>query len=360
MSDIADEAKNLQYDWALALMTKGVIVKLTTKRWRPVTSLTSEDLGLRFSTDESHEFMRRYVKLGKQKLLPPEIENELASIEVSARNLLAEYSFKTIWGRFVPNSVFNIWYGYNEEIKRDYISASIILGNRYDEIIEKIKSDYRLLAQDVWGRLHPDSSSKPNEVFISDFVGKIIGKIPPMEDIVSSFKFDISLFNIPMPSILERDIATAESIKMDHETKKFETQLDREVKSRVAQEYIIKKTEIIDGFLNSTVLELRKNMAELCDGVLISMGKTTKTKTDDITYPQLKKIKAMIKHVKHLNFANDIKVNDLLTGLDSEISKFKGERDSSIIKDKLTAIVKLGSEVIDTKDFNPSVDYLEL
>jgi hypothetical protein len=41
--------------------------------------------------------------------MPPEIRSEIMSMEAAARKCLDNYSFKTIWGNFLPYSSFSEW-----------------------------------------------------------------------------------------------------------------------------------------------------------------------------------------------------------------------------------------------------------
>ena len=112
MSDINSipNVKSLKDDWAFALMTKGLIVKLSISSWRGSFSLKPDDLGLTFLDGEGGEkAMKRHINLGTHTLMPPEIRSEIMSMEAAARKCLDNYSFKTIWGNFLPYSSFSEW-----------------------------------------------------------------------------------------------------------------------------------------------------------------------------------------------------------------------------------------------------------
>ena len=130
-------------DWALALMTKGVIVKLSIKRWPATISLTPESLGLKFKNDDSYEAYRKYVYLGRQNLLPPDIISEIRTTDSRARALLDSYSFDTIWGKFVPFTAFKEWERENARLKDLYLQQAISLGSQYKTIIEIVRKDYK-------------------------------------------------------------------------------------------------------------------------------------------------------------------------------------------------------------------------
>ena len=359
MADVDNvEVKPFYTNWALALMSQGIIVRLKISRWRAECRLSAEDLGLRFVDENSVDFMRRYVKLGKQKLLPPEVIRELSTIERKARDLLIEYSFDTIWGRFVPHSAFEEWKIENEVIKNDFMQAAVMMGRRYDELVAEVKEDYRSLAKDVWARLYPESSEDPTESFIENFVTRIVNNIPSRENVVSSFKYDTTYFIIPMPSIIEEDLAKASEVRRERQEKEEEARLANQTREIIAAEYVQRKRELIDSFLESTVVNMRQQVSKLCDSILKSIGK--RKSVNRVSLGHIEKLKSIIKQIRLLNFYDDKEIAGLMDSLESEISKFKGERDDDVIVDKLKQIVEIGEQELEFDNFNPAISYLEV
>lgn len=351
------DAKQYRNDWALALMSQGVIVRLSISRWRATAPLNIEDLGLKFSDKDGIGFMRKYIELGREKLLPPNVLSEIENVEARARLRLKESSFDTVWGYFVPYTAFEEWERENDSIRRDFMEAARRLGERYEEIIMIIRDEYRKMAKDVWMRLYQDQGA-PTESFIENFVSKIIAKIPSKIDIVSSFKYEVTYFVIPMPSMIEDNISKAQQIKMEREAKQFESELEKNTKKKISEEYIKRKQELIDGFLEATVVSMRKYVAELCDEILRSMSIGGDKK--DLSKVQKNKIKRVIKKINLLNFQNDSEINGLLKELEIEIDKFKGERNGDVIAQKLQEIVDMGAKEFIPTDFNPAIEYMEV
>ena len=351
------EVDHLEDEWALALMSQGVIVRLSLSRWRAEMKLSNEILGIRSVDEDGSDFMRRYVQLGKQKLLPPAVLAEINTIEGRSRKLLNTYSFGTVWGRFVPFTAFDEWERQNNNLRRDFMAQAVALGNNYNNIIGAVKSDYRSLAIDVWARLYPDGGS-PTESFIEDFVTKIIDEIPSCEDIVASFKYNVTYFIIPMPSFVEANIAKAEEIKREVEMNKFNSEVEKTTKRRISEEYVARKKELIDGFLESTVMTMRKYVGDLCDSVLQSIYQ--KKASGTVTNKNVNKLNIMIKKVRMLNFYDDDVVDGLLNGLEAELEKIKGERDDGVIVDKLKEIAETGKKKFVSKRFNPAISVLEV
>jgi len=343
-------------DWAIALMQQGVIVKLTLSWWRARAPLKAEELGIKFNDKDTTNFMQKYVKLGSECLFPPEIMSEISGIEQNARENLNEHSFDTVWGKFVPYTAFAEWQDNDKLIRQDFSMAAKSLYEKYDDIIVTVRQEYRKMAKDVWFRLYQDHN--PTESFTEDFVAKIIGKIPSREKILSSFEYETSYFIIPLPSMIEENISKAEDVKHQREIKGFNIELEKETKRRIQEDYIKRKQEYVDGFLEATVSSMRSYVAELCDSIIQSI--TIKTDKNDVTKRQRDKIKSIVKKVKLLNFHDDTEISSMLKDLETEVDKFKGERNKGIIVEKLQKISDLSKEEFLPTNFNPIISSLDV
>lgn len=356
------EENNIEWhrdNWALALMQRGVIVKLTVARWRATIRLTPEMLGLKFVDESSYQFANKYLALGYQKLLPPAVISQFDSLEREARVNLINYSFETVWGRFVPITAFDEWERENEAIRRRYLDSAIDFGNQFENILLSVKEDYKNLARDVWARIHPENQTKATDSFVESFCQRIVDKIPRREEVISSFVYDYIYFIVPMPSFIEESVAKAKDIQRESELKDYNATLEKQTRKKIAEIYTQRRKELIDGFLEKTVQEMRKYVSELCNEVLLAIGRQ-KTKGSAINVRQTNKLKRMIKKVKYLNFHNDEEINNLLDELEFEIDKVRGEQDKTAIVDKLERIVKTGTEDFVPKDFSPAIGYLEV
>jgi len=345
-------------DWALALMSQGIIVKLSMGRWRGTAKLTPDMLGLRHVDEEGFEFSKKYLNLGIQKLLPPDVMHNIRVIETMARNVLNNHSFTTVWGKFVPYTAFESWKRDNDKVRQDFIDAAKAIGNQYDEIVSSVGQEYKKLARDVWARLYPQNKNGATDSYVEDFISKVLVRIPPREDIVESFKYETTYLVIPMPSFVEENVARAEEIRESVRQKVLDGEIEETTKRHIAEEYRKKKKELIDSFLESTVRELRKYVGELCDSVLSSLGQHAQS--GDVPDRLERKLKNMIKKVRYLNFHEDKEVSRLLNELESEMDKFEGERTTEAISDKLKEIVRVTSEDLAPEDFNTAIGYLEV
>lgn len=350
------ETKEYRNDWALALMSQGIIVRLTINRWRGSSKLLPEGLGLKFSDKTSREVTEKYIRLGREKLIPPDLENKLTAIEKRARKNLSKYSYSTVWGKFVPFTAFDKWEEENEKIKKDFFSISEYIGQNYKHITNTVKEAYAHMAQDVWSRLYPLKGDAPAS-FVENFSNKTKDKIPSMCEIVSSFKYESTYFVIPMPSIIEENLLKAERKKQERELLSFETDLEKKAREKISKQYVERKQDLIDSFLNSTVEHMRKSVGELCNSILESLSKN---KTNSISKKQKDKIKKTIQDVEDLNFYDDKEITTLLRNLEGEIDRFIDERDNDRIQLALQEIVDVSSESFSPTKFNPSISTLEI
>ena len=356
IGDKTIQIEQFRDQWVFALMKKGLLVKLTIAVWRGISSLNFDELGIKFEDEDVEDFMNKYIKLGSHKMLPPDIIREITKVSQKGRRVLEEHSFNTVWGKFVPWTAFEEWEKENEVARKDFIEMVQNLGNRYDEIVARVKEDYQQMAKDAWRRLYP-GSGEPTDAFVSNFVNKIVEKIPEREELLTRFKYDTSYSVILMPSIVEENIEKGKEIQRESEQKDFELELERSLKERLAEQYVEERQRYIDDFLESTVQTIRKYVAELCDSVLRSMGKLKIRKS--LTGNHKKKIRKMIRKVRNLNFYDDKEIASLLNELETEVNKFKGEDDPEIIVRKLEEIVQIGIQEFVPSDFNPAIGYLE-
>jgi hypothetical protein len=360
--DIQGKSINIERvrnDWALALMTKGIIVKLSISKWNGNSPLKYSALGIKFKDDETFASIKKYICLGYEKLLPPELIAQISTIEARARATLSANSFDTIWGKFVPFTAFSQWQNENILIKEDFEFATKKFIERYDEIIFIIRKEYRNIAIDSWHRLYPGTTGSAPESFIEDYISRVISKIPNKLDMERSFSYTTTFFQIPLPSFIEDDLKKRELVQQEREQQQVNHQLEIEARRRISEEYIKKKQEYIDVFLDSTVNNMRVYVAELCDGILDSIYKNDKN-SNDITKRQRDKIKALIKKINLLNFYNDPEVSNMANELDIEVSKFKGERNKDIVTEKLQKLIDIKNIDFVPTNYNPIISSLEL
>lgn len=341
--------ETLREQWAMALMTEGVIVRLRISKWSAMATLKPHDFGIKFSDKEARECCKKYISWGRERLLPPEVMRDLNSLSSMAHTNLREHSYDTPWGKFVPFSAFNNWYRINEECRQRYEDAIARLIERYDDIITILRQDYRSLARDVWTRLYPNDQGGPTESFTENFISRIVAKVPPPESLVEKFGYYTTYLAIPLPSFIERDVAKIEEIQ-------HESELQQETRRLIEEEYRQKKKDLIDSFLQTTVVAIRSHLSELCDELITSISQNQ----GNIRHNHVKRINKMIEQVSLLNFHNDKKIQNILNDLRREIFKYKGDRNDNFVVQKLTQLVEVASDELCPSNINPMTDFLDI
>jgi hypothetical protein len=160
-----------------------------------------------------------------------------------------------------------------------------------------------------------------------------------------------------MPSVVEQNLEKAKEVKRESDKKDFELQLEKQLKERLAEQYVKERHQYIDGFLDSTVKAMRSKVAELCDSVLRSMGRANLKKK--LSPSHKNKLRDMIKKVGYLNFYDDKEITKLLSELELEIDKFKDEDNPDVVAAKLEEIIKMATQELDVASINPAIGYLE-
>jgi len=254
-------------------------------------------------------------------------------------------------------TAFDEWKSNNDTIYAEFNEFALGFVDRYDDIVKTVREDYKSMAKDVWARLYPEDKHGATESFVLNFVDEVASKIPSKEEILRTFKYQMVYITIPMPSVVENNIAKAQEIRRESEMKEFSSDLERETKQRVADEYVKRKEELIDGFLESTVSSMRHYIGDLCDSVLKSIN--NQAKVGRVSKHHVKKINNMIDKIEFLNFYQDEEVSKLLNELGNEVNKFNDQRDNDIIIDKLSEIVEVGSQDFEP-NYNPAISSLEI
>lgn len=187
-------------DWSVYLQN-GVIVDLQIRRYRGVTSIDFSELGLdQNSSDEMRSFVSSYLRPGQKRLLPPEIEGQLKSIETLARQNLRDCSFPCdafdAQGKFVPETAYIRFKEQNELLRKRFYGVRDSFANDFDHILDRVREDYTVLAREVYLKNHP-SVKRANPKYVKAFVDAIVGQMPPKSEIVDSFEYNTYLRRIP-------------------------------------------------------------------------------------------------------------------------------------------------------------------
>lgn len=294
-------------------MKDGVIVSLHVGRFRGVTTLTNDDLGL---PRETHG---RLIELGNKKLLPPTIADKLQSLEVAARNYIRNRSITTGWGQFVPVTAFD---GVMNELRKrrdEYMALGQTLVSTYDTWVPALLDEYRREAESAYRRARAFSRdgwsnlryTPSEEEFVGYYLDTIRSRIPTRQAIAQSFMFDIELSYIPLPSILAKDYEKAQEIKVEGERARRLAAMNAAV-VREAQE---QKEKLVDDFLTAIVGELRQRTYDVMQQALVTVKKNGQLQARTVVA-----LRNWIDTVRALNFYGDKEISDMIAPIQAQIN----------------------------------------
>lgn len=334
--DVGQVKANIE-DWALAIMMRGVIVKTEIKRWRAKIAMGEDDLFFSADYEEKDEdwdsFKDNYIDFGRRLIIPKRIDDRLNSIEKSARRNLSTNSFETVWGQFVPCTVFEEWKTKNDLLKKTFFEAREEICSNWDAIREEILDEYSCFSKVLYKR---NKIKIEYSKFESMILSKVNSYFVTSDTFARSFVFDDFFYYIPVPTQVEGEI---------YKTKKIYNEVDKinkeiEMREFVQQETMKKRSEQIEAFMNETVMRIREMMFSIIGDIKSAIALDRSCVSSHKTRTSLLK---MIEKVRKVDFFSDEEVRNAIDKLQIDIEKNSKDRcDDEIIKslEELESITK--------------------
>jgi hypothetical protein len=232
-----DKVGTILQDWATPLMRKGIIVRLSIKRWRAVQNINNGDFGINSNDPEWEQFSNKYLKYGIKYLLPKETLQELSRVENKARRNLKEHSMETPWGDFVPFNSYFEWKEKNEEICKEYFELADRLTNEFPYLIQQVLDEYKKHARHIYNE---KKLSISYEDFERQMLDDIMQSIIPANEFRATFVYNTLFFFIPIPSDVQKELLEFEKASLEKE--KTENELAEVRKERDIRKKIIEET----------------------------------------------------------------------------------------------------------------------
>jgi hypothetical protein len=325
----SDKVHTILYDWATPLMRKGIIVKLSIKRWRARYPIQNYDLGFDEENDEWNEFSKNFLNFGSKYLLPKRILNEINKIENKARKNLENHSLDTIWGNFVPFSSYSEWKNKNEEIKKDFYNIAEKIYTDYPVLIKEVLSEYKKHSRTLYEKSNKKISY---EEFEKRLIDSINLNIIPADQFKSSFIYEELFFFIPIPSDIQNDLYVKEKVELDRikiNNEKEEVNKERQIRSKIIEETTKLKKDYIEKFLESTVGEIRNRIIN----IITEIKRGIEVNNESVSIGgNRKKLLSMIEKIKMLDFYDDVEVQRYINQLHNDLTKDKEDRSDNEIK----------------------------
>lgn len=259
------------------LMKEGVLVRLHIRRWRAKAQISLADLGLpEPKDDKEREVYDDLMTLGAKRLLPPALIKQLDAIDSGARKWLDGNSYRTYWGDFVPLGKYDEWKIGNTEYEQKYLAVRDQINREWDSIMTQLIDAYAVAARTAYrrlSRLNPKSlligptgipsghsTRMTEDAFVDAFMARIQNAIPTREQVYESFGYETELSFIPLPSMLEEDLAKKEQIERERELERAQ--------ERVALEAIGDRERMLRRMNEDVVREARQRKQELVEGFM--------------------------------------------------------------------------------------------
>ncbi|MDP2779769.1 hypothetical protein [Devosia sp.] len=326
---------------------EGVTVEINIGRWRATSRLAPADLGIGGDSAEEREVWAQYLSFGEKKLLPREILTKLAGLEMSARDNLERYSYKTPWGRFVPSTAYQTWKSKNEGYRQQYLAKRDELVANFPDIRRAVIGAYRKQAHAAYDRLCKlDAQPKLSEAhFVEQFVDEIARLMRSAQEIYDSITFETKLSYIPLPSQTAADLAEADRIRGERDKQWAADHIEdaalaarRRAMDAMTADLLAsfqrEKREQIDTFISGVLAQLRQQVYDVALDALASIQRND----GKLIGKSAEQLRNMIATVGKLNFAGDADLDRQLRSLALQLGPCEGPRDATGVGRALQAL----------------------
>jgi hypothetical protein len=259
-------------DWQ-QLAKKGAIVEIHLGRYRARETLRLEDLGIEAESDRQRTAYARTLSTGHKRLLPPEVEQEAQQIEDKARKWHEAMSFKTIWGRFVPEQAYAKWAQGNVELCDQYLAFGRSVAARRDELVAEMAAEYREIAPRTYNDLVRNGAvlDKSQPEWVEWYVARQVANVPSAETIAASYTYTWETTRLVLPSEAAADQAKAEAIRLEA-LEKARLAAEDAMRADLARTEAERSLEGINRFLADVQEPIQARVYELVTAALAGLA----------------------------------------------------------------------------------------
>jgi hypothetical protein len=332
--------------WAIPLIKRGVIVKVEIKYWRARKTLSESEIGINMNEKFWGKFSKEYISLGTKALLPRDVLGKIKAFENVSRKNLKDNSFETVWGHFVPCTMFFDWKQKNNELEEEFKKIIEEIVEKYDESTEKVIQEYSNFCKNLWdsGNVNRETWSDYDS-FKSSFLTKIKSEIITKESFRQYSEYNTFYFFIPTPDEVEKNISETKKHIIDSHINEQE----KNMKLQLRQEMEKYKNEQFESFIDSTVSKIRESIIEMI--VAVRNGVANEMDYDLTIGKNKKRIESMIKKIRGLNFIDNKEIDNIVDEMKSEIMKPREHRNNDSLWSSLREL-----ETFIKKDFGQLQD----
>jgi hypothetical protein len=198
----ADIEREEEIDWS-TFMQDGVVVWLTIKRWRGTAKLPLEELGITPIAAGFDSFAKGWLKDGSKRLLPPDLDGRIKSIETEARKNLKACSYDCPMvpgGKFVPLTAYKDFKKNDIAYHKRFVKLRNEVVAKYNDMVEEVKDAYSILAEQIWETRH-GSEEEGREEARDSLISTIVSQMPTADEIRDSFIYEVRLAKLPQSFI---------------------------------------------------------------------------------------------------------------------------------------------------------------
>jgi len=302
--------------WALPLLRRGIIVRIEIKYWRARKKLSASDIGFENDNNFIQSFSENYLNFGTKLLLPKSVMNRIKAAEEQSRKNLIDHSFDTVWGRFVPCTMFSEWKERDEVCKKSFQSLRDDICENYYAYVEEIIQEYKVFCSILWKEGNINKTKWGDyQNFENDFLTGIRSNILSKENFKESFKYNSFFFFVPMPDEVEKDVQKAKDVMNQTQIQQEEHMMNIELQKDMKQY----RAEQLESFIDSTVGQIKDTIINIVDDLRESVAldmdcnlTVGKNRTN---------LLKMVHKVRSLNFIDDKSIDEALDRIQADLDK---------------------------------------
>ena len=305
---VGSTAARLDSSLVSAAYQAGVLVQLHVCWWRGFKVLKPEDLGMH-PAKAVKAFLDEAIHLGGKRLLPKEILSRLKSLEVMGRATLAELSFETLFGRFVPCTAYGEWKRRYAEYQEQFYTVRDRILTDHDAIVDEIRRAWL----DNAPRLYRMANARSAPAGWADEVAnRIAGQVRSRDEIEETFRYEQELRIVPIPSEAEVDALRAEQVnrarRLGADRAALVDEFDRDLQTELG-----KRKDHVLGFVEGIQQQVFDAIGKLAaeTHATLSGSKGVPTRTVD-------RLRRLTGQLRSMNFMQDPKVTDWLDQIDTD------------------------------------------
>jgi hypothetical protein len=314
----------------------GVFTKKHVGRYRGMTALTDDDLGIKLTEQE-----KKWVKLGNQLLLPPDTLKKLDHVEGQGRSNVDKHALVLLMGSWIPVTAWDSFKKGDEALKKEFFEIRDEIVRDYPSLMAQVKKAVMERAREVYERL----PNKPavREVWLNAFVQRVVSRADTAEQIYASFTWETELEWLPAPSSIEGEEVKLKQLQVERQKVQAEqARLSQDERVAWAQEQDrFKKIEEInkefmeqerkkreeaaktrDAFVADVMKQLREALYNSARQVLVTM----KRNDGGLVGASVNSLQSMVDRGRMLNFMNDGEVEAFYSEIEKHLKKTPDRR----------------------------------